>query len=168
MWKEIAQNEGKKFEQDFANSVNKDKYWLYRLRDNAASFSGGTNTRFASSNICDYLLFDNDTRTLYLLELKSTKSSSISYTMIRDNQIKELTEASKYNLIAGFIFNYREKNNATYFMLIDDFNEMTSEINKKSFNILDVEKYGAIKIDNEKKRTRYKYDIDSFVNESHL
>ena len=105
MWKEIAQNEGKKFEQDFANSVNKDKYWLYRFRDNAASFSGGTNTRFTSSNICDYLLFDNDTRTLYLLELKSTKSSSISYTMIRDNQIKELTEASKYNLIAGFIFN---------------------------------------------------------------
>ena len=55
--------------------------------------------------------------------------------MIRDNQIKELTEASKYNLIAGLIFNYREKNNATYFMLMDDFNEMTSKIDKKSFNI---------------------------------
>lgn len=166
--KEIAQNEGKKFEQDFANSVNKEKYWIYRFRDNAASFSGGTNTRFASSNICDYLLFHNQTKTLYLLELKSTKSSSIPYTMIRDNQIKELTEASNNDLVAGFIFNYREKNNATYFMLIDDFNEMTSEINKKSFNMSDVEKYGAVKINSEKKRTRYRYDIDSFVNESHL
>ena len=36
------------------------------------------------------------------------------------------------------------------------------------YNVSDVEKYGAIKINNEKKRTRYKYDIDSFVNESHL
>ena len=164
----IAQNEGKKFEQDFANSVDENKYWLYRFRDNAASFSGGTNTRFTSSNICDYLLFHNDTRTLYLLEMKSTKSSSIPYTMIRDNQIKELTEASNNKLIAGFIFNYREKNNATYFMAIDDFNKMTDEINKKSFNIFDIEKYGAFKINSEKKRTRYKYDIDSFVNKLHL
>lgn len=164
----IAQNPGKKFEQDFANSVNRDKYWLYRFKDNAASFSGGTNTRFASSNICDYLMFHNKTRTLYLLEMKSTKSTSIPYTMIRDNQIKELTDASNNELVAGFIFNYREKENATYFMLIDDFNDMKEEISKKSFNISDIEKYGAIKINSEKKRTRYKYDIDSFVNESHL
>lgn len=166
--KEIAQNEGKKFEQDFANSVNKENYWIYRFRDNAASFSGGTKTRFTSSNICDYLLFHNQTKSLYLLELKSTKSSSIPYTMIRDNQIKELTEASNNNLVAGFLFNYREKENATYFLHIDNFNVMKKELNKKSFNISDVEKYGAVKINNEKKRTRYKYDIDSFVNESHL
>ena len=80
----IATNEGKKFEQDFANSVNKDECWLYRLRDNAASFGGSTNTRFTSSNICDYVMYHNKTRTLYLLELKSTKSSSIPYSMIRE------------------------------------------------------------------------------------
>ena len=164
----IAQSEGKKFEQDFANSINKDECWLYRLRDNAASFGGSTNTRFASSNICDYVLFHNETRTLYLLEMKSTKSSSIPYTMIRDNQIKELTESSKHMLVAGFVFNYREKENATYFMMIDDFNCMVSEINKKSFNIFDLEKYGAIKINNTRKRTRYTYDIEDFIRITHL
>ena len=164
----IAQNEGKKFEQDFANSVNKDECWLYRLRDNAASFGGSTNTRFASSNICDYIMYHNKTRTLYLLEMKSTKSSSIPYTMIRDNQIKELTESSKHMLVAGFILNYREKQNATYFMLIDDFNDMKSELKKKSFNIEDLEKYGAIKINSTKKRTRYVYDIDGFIRETRL
>lgn len=163
-----AQKEGKRFEQDFANSVNKDECWLYRLRDNAASFGRGTNTRFASSNICDYVMYHNKTRTLYLLELKSTKSSSIPYSMIRDNQIKELTESSKHMLVAGFIFNYREKLNATYFMMIDDFNEMTSEINKKSFNLSDLEKYGAIKINSTKKRTRYIYDIEGFIKETRL
>lgn len=164
----IAQNEGKKFEQDFANSVNKDECWLYKLRDNAASFGGSTNTRFASSNVCDYIMFHNKTRTLYLLEMKSTKSFSIPYTMIRDNQIKELTESSKHTLVAGFIFNYREKQNATYFMLIDDYNDMKSELTKKSFNIEDLEKYGAIKINSTKKRTRYVYDIDGFIKETRL
>ena len=135
----IAQNEGKKFEQDFANSVNKDKCWLYRLRDNAASFSGSTNTRFASSNVCDYIMFHNKTRTLYLLEMKSTKSSSIPYTMIRDNQIKELTESSKHTLVAGFIFNYREKQNATYFMLIDDYNDMKSKLTFR-IRLMNIEK----------------------------
>jgi recombination protein U len=166
--KNIAQNEGKKFEQDFANSVNKNECWLYRLRDNAASFGGSANTRFTSSNVCDYIMFHNKTRTLYLLEMKSTKSSSIPYSMIRENQIKELTESSKHMLVSGFIFNFREKQNATYFMMIDDFNDMTSEINKKSFNITDLEKYGAIKINSNKKRTRYIYDIEGFIKETRL
>lgn len=138
------------------------------MRDNAASFGESLNTRFASSNICDYIMLHNKTRTLYLLEMKSTKSSSIPYSMIRENQIKELTESSKYNLVAGFIFNYREKENATYFMFIDDFNNMTSQISKKSFNINDLEKYGAVKIDCDKKRTRYRYNILKFISEIHL
>lgn len=47
-WKIIAQNEGKKFENDFKSSVP-DTCWIYRLRDNASSFAGGNNTRFTSS-----------------------------------------------------------------------------------------------------------------------
>lgn len=113
-------------------------------------------------------MYHNKTRTLYLLELKSTKSSSIPYSMIRDNQVKELTESSKHMLVAGFLFNYREKDNTTYFMMIDDFNDMTSEINKKSFNMSDLEKYGAIKINSTKKRTRYTYDIENFIKETRL
>ena len=103
-----------------------------------------------------------------MAELKSTKGTSIPYTMIKDNQIKGLTEASKHDIVPCFIFNYREKNNATYFMLIDDFLYMKNELQKKSFNIQDLEKYGAIYIKSEKKRIRYKYDVNDMVNQTHL
>ena len=63
----IPQNEGKKFEADLKSSVP-DTCWLYRLRDNASSFANGTNTRFTSSNICDFILFDDMSKTLFLLE----------------------------------------------------------------------------------------------------
>ena len=95
--------------------------WIYKLRDNASSFAGGTNTRFASSNICDYIAFDDISRTLFLWELKSTKGTSISLNMIRQNQIDGLLEASKHNLVAGLIVNYRNDNNDTFFILIDDY-----------------------------------------------
>ena len=142
--------------------------WIYRFRANAASFGNGNNTRFASSNICDYLLFDDNSRTLYLLELKSTKSTSLPLSMIRDNQIKSRQEASEHNLVAGFICNFRNENNDTFFIEICDFVKMMENINKKSFNINDLKNNNAIQINSRKKRTRYTYDIQKFVNESHL
>ena len=164
---EIAQNEGKIFEKAIKDSVPS-TCWIYRFRDNAASFGNGNNTRFASSNICDYLLFDDNSRTLYLLELKSTKSTSLPLSMIRDNQIKSLQEASEHNLVAGFICNFRNENNDTFFIEICDFVKMMENINKKSFNINDLKNNNAIQINSRKKRTRYTYDIQKFVNESHL
>lgn len=158
----ISQNEGKKFENDIKASVP-DTCWIYRLRDNASSFSGGTNTRFASTNICDYIAWDDVVRTLFLWELKSTKSTSISLNMIRQNQIDGLLEASKHNLVAGFILNYRNENNDTFFMQIDKFVNMISSINKKSFNVKDLYEYGAIRIESVKKRTRYKYNIEKLL-----
>lgn len=155
------------FEQSIKNSTP-NTCWIYRFRDNAASFGNGNNTRFASSNICDYLLFDDESRTLYLLELKSTQGTSIPLSIIRDNQIKSLQEASEHNLVAGFICNFRNENNDTFFIEITDFVRMMENINKKSFNINDLKINNAIQIDSKKKRTRYTYDIQKFVNESHL
>lgn len=163
----MAQNAGKIFENDIKASVP-DRCWLYRLRDNASSFAGGQNTRFASSNICDFLLLDDKTQTLYLLECKSTKGTSVPLSMIRDNQIKGLQEANRHRLIAGLVVNYRNENNDTFFIAIDDFADMADKINKKSFNIKDLQNYGAVRIDCEKKRTRYKYDIKKFCSEIHL
>lgn len=165
--KNIAQNEGKLFENAIKNSVP-DTCWIYRLRDNASSFSGGANTRFASSNICDYIAFDDITRTLFLWELKSTKGTSIPLNMIRQNQIDGLLEASKHNLVAGLILNYRNENNDTFFITIDEFVNMMNSINKKSFNIKDLESIGAIRIASTKKRTRYTYDIENLIKEIHL
>nr|DAG57836.1 MAG TPA: penicillin-binding protein-related factor A [Caudoviricetes sp.] len=88
--------------------------------------------------------------------------------MIRDNQIKSLQEAGKHNLVAGFLCNFRNENNDTFFIEIVDFVKMMENIDKKSFNINDLLNNNAIRIDSKKKRTRYTYDIQKFVNESHL
>ena len=155
------------FEQDIKSSVP-NTCWIYRLRDNASSFSGGNNTRFASTNICDYIAFDDITRTLFLWELKSTKNTSVPLTMIRQNQIDGLLEASKHNLVAGLIINFRNEYNDTFFITIDEFVDMTSSLNKKSFNVKDLESIGAIRIESTKKRTRHTYNISDLIKEIHL
>ena len=108
------------------------------------------------------------TKTLFLIECKSTKSTSIPLTMIRDSQIKGLQEASKHDLITGILVNFRNENNDTFFILINEFVDMMDSINKKSFDIKDLESIGATRIKSVKKRTRYKYDIQDMINKLHL
>ena len=88
--------------------------------------------------------------------------------MIRNNQIEGLQEASKHNLVAGILVNFRNENNDTFFILIDEFVDMINSINKKSFNIKDLESIGAIRIESTKKRTRHTYNIENLVKEIHL
>ena len=83
--------------------------------------------------------------------------------MIRQNQIDGLLEANKHNLVAGLIINFRNENNDTFFITIDEFIDMTSSLNKKSFNIKDLESIGAIRIESIKKRTRYTYNISDLI-----
>ena len=163
----MPQNFGKKFEADVKESVP-ENCWFYRLRDNASSFAGGKNTRFTSSNICDYLLLDDRTKTLFLIECKTTKSTSIPLSMIRDNQIEGLKEASRHNLVAGFLLNFRNDTNDTFFLLIDEYLDMVESLQKKSFNIKNLEDIGATRVDSEKKRTRYRYDISKMIKELQL
>ena len=108
------------------------------------------------------------TRTLYLIECKSTKGTSVPLSMIRNNQIEGLQEASKHNLVAGILVNFRNENNDTFFILIDEFIDMMNSINKKSFNIKDLESIGATRVESTKKRTRYIYNIEKLVGELHL
>ena len=163
----IAKNEGKKFEEDIKSSIP-ENCWIYRLRDNASSFANGTNTRFTSSNICDYILLDDATKTLFLVECKSTNGTSIPLTMIKENQIAGLKDASQHNLVAGLLVNFRNNKNDTFFILIDKYLEMMESINKKSFNIHDLENIGATRIESEKKCTRYRYNINKMIKELHL
>ena len=83
--------------------------------------------------------------------------------MIRQNQIDGLLEASKHNLVAGLILNYRNEKNDTFFITIDDFVDMIGSISKKSFNVKDLEKYGAIRVESTKKRTRYTYNMEKLI-----
>lgn len=163
----MPKNEGKIFESSIKVSVP-DTCWIYRLNDNASSFSNGNRTRFTSSNICDYIVFDDLSKTLFLWEMKSTKSTSIPLNMIRQNQIDGLHKASKHNLVAGFLFNFRNTDNETFFININDFINMVNKLGKKSFNIKDLTNNNAVKIKSTKKRTRYTYDLENLIAVIHL
>lgn len=146
------------------------------MNDNAASFSGGANTRFTSNNECDFIVFDTIRQNLLSAELKSTQSS-LSYWredfendgkkhtfQIKRNQILGLKKWSSFkNVICGFIFNFRHKNNATFFVNIEDFLNYTSALSKRSINYNDVLQMNPIRIKDERKRTRYRYDIDKLL-----
>lgn len=176
---EIAKSVGKVFEDSFIKSVP-DYCWHKRLNDNAASWGNSTETRFTSTNECDFLLFDCNTRTLSALELKTT-SGSLTYWredfegkgkkknyQIKKNQILGLEKWSKYLMNCGFILNFRNKGNRTFFVTINEFLDYTSTLDKKSINIDDVLKMNPIEIENKLLRTNYRYNIDNFLLETRL
>lgn len=169
-------NEGKIFEQSFQDSINKEDILVKRLNDNAASFGDGTNTRFASTNECDYILFHSKYKILYCLELKSTLSSLTYWREdfkgksfnIKKNQILGLEKFSKYDsTVCGLLINFRStENNNTYFIHINDFLKYTKYLDKKSIGEKDVLKMNPIMINSAKKRTRYTYDLEKFFKET--
>src|SRR5690606_37791804 len=82
---------------------------------------------------------------LLVLELKSTKAKSISFSesMIKAYQIKSLQEAASFSgVVPGFLFNFREPENKVYFVHIDSFleykniaeNEITDHTYKNKVN----------------------------------
>ena len=171
---------GKNFESQFIKSIP-DYVLVKRLNDNASAWSGGTNTRFSSNNECDYIMSDDNTRTFYGLELKSTKEKSLTYWredfedktkkqsfMIRKCQILGLKKWSKHLGVFGFVINFRSFNNRTFFVSINDFLNYTSSLNKKSINIDDVLSMNPIEIENKLLRTNYRYDIDKFLMDTRL
>ncbi|WYV01272.1 Holliday junction resolvase RecU [Oceanobacillus sp. FSL H7-0719] len=129
-----------------------------------------------AKNKYDFLFYHN--KHLFPIELKSTKSKSISFSesMIKEYQIKSLTEASKFKgVMPGFIFNFRTSNE-TFFIPIHKFNEYKniaenqlehtykSKVNKASIPIAICEEIG-VKIEQKLNRTRYFYRIDKLFEE---
>jgi len=163
--------EGKKFEEDFKKSIP-ENCWFYRFKDGTASWERNEDnsfkadkTRFQAKNICDCQVFNGVN--LFLLELKSTKSKSLPLSMVRANQIKELTTASKFSgIVAGFVVNFRSVNE-TYFITIDQFNRFVNEGSRKSIP-LDYFFHKTIRIGQERKRVRMRYDLRNFFNKSLL
>lgn len=172
-------NDGKIFEDSFIKSVP-DYCWHKRLNDNASSWSGGANTRFTSTNECDFLLFDCNTRTLSALELKTTKGSLTYWRkdfeedgkkntyQIKKNQILGLQKWNYFLINCGFIFNFREKDNRTFYVSVDDFLKYTSTLSKKSINIEDVLKMNPIEIESKLLKVNYRYNLEKFLNETKL
>lgn len=173
-------NPGKKFEEAFVKSIP-NYCWHHRLHDPPQSFDRVNGLRFSWKNPCDFVVFDNKNRFLLALELKSTKSKSISFEdinfegkqpsrMIHKHQIIALRDyCINYSaLIGGFLFNFRTEeigSERTYFQSATDFIRMSNNLGKKSFNEIDLINSGNyIKVNGNKKRVNYIWDIDELLN----
>lgn len=160
-------NPGKKFEQNFSKSIPDYIYFL-RIKDSASSFSPNSKSRFTPNNPYDFLLFYNGN--LFPMELKSTNKKSLSIQRTKEEQSKEikyhqidsLSIANTYNgIYAGFVLDFRNEN--TYWISIESFNNFLLENDKKSINIEDVKKYNGILINKNKIRVNYKYNIERLL-----
>lgn len=152
-------NSGKRFENNFKNSVPKDIFY-YRFRDGSSSWGGNEKVRFQQTNICDCMLFDG--KVLYLLELKSTKQKSLPFNNIKKHQIEDLLKAKKYSqIICGLIIEFSGLNEC-YFVEIEQFKGFYDNADRKSLPI-DYCRKNGIKIDLEMKKINKKLDIKSMI-----
>lgn len=172
----MSKNAGKVFEEQFQKSVPV-YCLLHRIKDSAQSFVKSDLARFTRDNPCDFLMFDNDARKLYCLELKSTKYKSMSFDdvsqkdsqgkMIKKHQIESLLKFSRFsNVHAGLLLNFRDEDNdeeSTYYIDIQKFYRMAQLVGKQSCNVSDLKIAGAIEITGVKKRVNYLWDIDKFL-----
>ena len=170
-------NEGKIFESVFKSS-SPSYFKITRIPDPPQSFTKRDDTKFSKKNPYDFECYDSIHRVQYSLELKTTSQKYLTYHIceqdekdgksanIQWHQIVGLTKASEYdNVIAGFMFNFRLDNveQLLYFMNIKDFNRFRQDTNKKSLNIMDVSLNGGVKIQGEKLRKNYRWNLDEFL-----
>ena len=171
----MAKAVGKIFEEDVVSSIDKERFLVHRLKDSAQSFN--KSALFAWDNPCDFFVYSPTNNILFPIEAKSTKSKSFTFDdphgtekeskMVKRHQILSLSDFARYRgAFPMFLFNFRElgenKEQRTYAQHIDDFMRMIDEIDKKSFNIIDVIMHGGVKIEGTKKRTRYRWELERF------
>lgn len=156
----MDKNLGKIFEEDFKKSVP-DWCWIYRFRDGTANFAGekNQNVRFQAHNICDFMIMANER--LYLLELKSHKGASIPFSCIRPKQLEEMAEITYPNITAFFLLNFRDIER-TYAVRAGELRKFIETTDRKSVPIQWCKDQG-IEILGEKKRTRFRYDLESLL-----
>ncbi|MBW2003038.1 MAG: Holliday junction resolvase RecU [Deltaproteobacteria bacterium] len=158
----MPKNEGKKFEDDWKNSVPEWVYY-YRFRDGTANFAGekNENVRFQARNMCDCMLFYDGK--LFLLELKSYRGKSIPFSAITGGKkLEEMSKAGTYRrIISGYVFNFRDIVK-TFFVKANDVEHYIYHADRKSIPIDWTESKG-VEIESRKLISRYRYDIKKFL-----
>ena len=163
-------NQGKIFENNFRLSIpQKPTIFYYRLKDTASSYYGGNeHLRFSQSNIADaFLLHTNinyNTTHLLILELKTHKGKSLPFSAIRENQMKEMLQASIYSKVLPFIIVFFSDVERCFALHIQKVVALEQESKKKSIPLEFFEKEG-IEIEVTKLRTNYRYNIEKFLEE---
>lgn len=160
-------NLGKVFEQNFRKSIpDSDKIYYYRLKDSASSYYGGNQQlRFSQSNIADAFLFyvTEYMNYLLILEFKNHKGKSLPINCIRDNQLKEMVEASKKMDVIPLLVVFFSDIERCFSLRIEDVNNYIKTSGRKSIP-LEYFEQTAIEIEVTKLRTNYKYNIEEWLN----
>jgi recombination protein U len=150
----MPSNSGKRFEEDIKKSLP-EWCWVYRLRDSAGTWQGGDNTRFTSSNICDFIVMARDL--LLLLELKSHTGTNFPISCIRKNQIEDMSKVSHKKIKPYFLINFKDIQ-STYAVEASSLKDFIENTSRKSIPIKWCIEHGT-EIPSEKKRVRYRYDL---------
>lgn len=170
----MAQNPGKRFEEDFKQSIP-DRCDVTRLYD-AGGWSGGSpgghidnKIRFTPKNPCDLIVFARGPQMhrygiLYKLELKSLKGKSLPLGNIKTSDEKRLKFVGKLvasedkGVQAGFVVNFRDTNE-TFFVLASKVMVFLDAMERASIPIAWFRENGRL-IEQELKRVRYSYDLE--------
>lgn len=107
----------------------------------------------------------------FCLELKTVAGKSISFERtkkdkgeIHYHQIEYLKNCSQYqNIIPGLIIDFRGTDN-TWFLHINQWDDLINSITRKSFNESDLLSYShPILISKKKLKVNYRYDVEKFI-----
>jgi penicillin-binding protein-related factor A (putative recombinase) len=116
-------------------------------------------------NPVDFIIFK--TPILILTELKSSgqKSISLDEKIIKKHQSASLLKFVNYEKIcSAFIFNFRNYDNQTYLVHIDDFIKFVKEGSRKSIPLSYCEEVG-IKLENKIMQVNYKYNLNKLFDD---
>lgn len=153
---------GKKFENNFKDSAKKEGVFFHRINDVFIPFEYRSVIKVVKNKYDNFIFSEGH---LFPLELKSTAQKSFSFDekIIKQHQIDNLLEAEQYDgIMPGFVFNFRESDNFTVFVHIQDFIKYKLNTNRKSIPI-DFCKEEGVEIKSELKRTNYHYFIGDFI-----
>lgn len=172
----MAKNAGKSFEEQLKQSAVDQGIYIYRIKDVPQLML----KRGAKVSKNDFDTFIYKKPNLFPVELKSTQGKSISFSesIIKNHQIKALEHAAQYEgLIAGFLMNFREWDNETYFIHIKDFVKLKyiaenqikehtykSKINKSSISLDNCREIG-VPLLNRKKQVKYTYYVNKLLDD---
>lgn len=169
---------GSKFQEDIEKSCIEQNIFFHNIKDVYLPPDVRQRVKLPK-NKYDVLIFHKGY--LFPMELKSTnkKSISLSEKIIKQHQIDNLLEATNFDkVISGFLMNFREPTNKTFFIPIKEFvkykhlaeNDLehnykcrkNKKLNKASIPIDICEEIGY-EVLNSKKRTRYRYMMTHLI-----
>lgn len=153
-----TKNEGKRFEEDFANSFSNNVF-IYRLKDTSSGWSNGGVSRFTVKNACDFIAYNAITNNILMIECKSFLKKSCPMGNVKKHQIMELynNQNERDNTECYFILNFRDLEE-TYAVNVNYIYNLYINDKKSISHKFCIE--NGILIEQKKLKTRYSYNIN--------